>query len=150
VSRYQKGKTRKVKPISIYWSKRQSVAVASAGPYATLTPFDLLQLARSPRAGNTWVHLIPHSTHPQSSSLHGTVKAGSRFEIEKRALPPHCFPSFNFQSTLSQELRSHSCHQCLRGPECTSSQVRCIPPHPDRLVTHSIATLLLSQGEPMV
>jgi len=30
VSRYQKGKTRKVKPIWIYWSKRQWVAVASA------------------------------------------------------------------------------------------------------------------------
>jgi len=33
---YQKGKTRKVKPIWIYWSKRQWVAVASAGPYANL------------------------------------------------------------------------------------------------------------------
>ena len=31
VSRYQKGKSRKVKPIWIYWSKRQWVAVASAG-----------------------------------------------------------------------------------------------------------------------
>ena len=31
VNRYQKGK-----PIWIYWSKRQWVAVASAGPYATL------------------------------------------------------------------------------------------------------------------
>jgi len=28
--------TRKVKPIWIYWSKRQWVAVASAGPYADL------------------------------------------------------------------------------------------------------------------
>jgi len=60
-----------------------------------------------------WVHLIPHSTHPQSSSLHGAVKAGSLSEIEKRALPPTCLPSFNFQSTRSQELRSHCCHQCL-------------------------------------
>ena len=32
ISQYQKGKTRKVKPISTYWSKRQQVAVASAGP----------------------------------------------------------------------------------------------------------------------
>jgi len=71
------------------------VAVASAGLYAMLTPFDLLR-------GNTWVHLIPHSTHPQSSSLHGAVKAGRLSEIEKRALPPPCFPSFNFQSTRSQ------------------------------------------------
>ena len=30
--------TRKVKPIWIYWSKRQWVAVASAGPYANLHP----------------------------------------------------------------------------------------------------------------
>jgi len=36
VSRYQKGKTRKVKPIWIYWSKKQWVAVASAGLYASL------------------------------------------------------------------------------------------------------------------
>ena len=37
--------------------------------------------------GRHMVHLIPHSTHPQSSSLHGAVKAGSLSEIEKRALP---------------------------------------------------------------
>jgi len=37
VSWYQKDKTRKVKLIWIYWSKRQRVAVASAGPYANLT-----------------------------------------------------------------------------------------------------------------
>jgi len=43
--------------------------------------------ARSSPAGDTWVHLIPHSTHPQSSSLHGAVKAGSLSEIEKIALP---------------------------------------------------------------
>jgi len=36
VSQHQKGKTRKVKPIWIYWSKRQWMAVASAGPYANL------------------------------------------------------------------------------------------------------------------
>jgi len=36
VSQYQTGKTRKVKPIWIYWSKRQWVAVVSAGPYANL------------------------------------------------------------------------------------------------------------------
>jgi len=53
-------------------------------------------------AGNTWVHLIPHSTHPQSSSLHGTVKAGSCSKIQKRAVPPPCFACFNFQSTRSQ------------------------------------------------
>jgi len=36
VSWHQKGKTRKVKPIWIYWSKRHWVAVASAGPYSNL------------------------------------------------------------------------------------------------------------------
>jgi len=36
VSWYQKGKTRKVQPIWIYWSNRQWVAVASARPYANL------------------------------------------------------------------------------------------------------------------
>jgi len=35
VSWHQKGKTRKLKPIWIYWSKRQWMAVVSAGPYAT-------------------------------------------------------------------------------------------------------------------
>jgi len=36
VSQHQKGKTRKVKQICIYWSKRKWVAVASAGQYANL------------------------------------------------------------------------------------------------------------------
>jgi len=83
------------------------VAVASAGLYATLTPFNLLQ--GLPLHGDTWVHLIPHSTHPQSSSLHGAVKAGSLSEIEKRALPPPCFPRFNFQSTPSQGATTNNC-----------------------------------------
>ena len=39
----RKVKTRKVKPIWTYWSNREWAAVASAGPHATLTPFDLLQ-----------------------------------------------------------------------------------------------------------
>jgi len=38
VSWYQKGKTRKLKPIWIYLSKRQWVAVTSVGPYANLSP----------------------------------------------------------------------------------------------------------------
>jgi len=92
----------------------------------------------------------PHSTHPQSSSFHGTVKAGSLSEIEKRALPPPCFPSFNFQSSRSHGATLALLHRCLRRPDCTSSQVRCIPSQPDQLMTQSIATLLLSQGEPTV
>jgi len=36
VSQYQKDETMKVKPVWIYWSKRQWVAVASTGPYANL------------------------------------------------------------------------------------------------------------------
>jgi len=58
------------------------VAVASAGLYANA--YSLRPPARSPPAGDTWVS---HTTHPQSSSLHGAVKAGSLSEIEKRALP---------------------------------------------------------------
>jgi len=61
------------------------MAVASAGLYATLTPFDLMQgLPLWATHGFT-----SHSTLLQSSSLHGAVKAGSLSEIEKRALPPH-------------------------------------------------------------
>ena len=59
------------------------MVVASAGLYATLTPFDLLQgLPLWATHGFT-----AHSTHPQSSSLHGAVKTGRLSEIEKRALP---------------------------------------------------------------
>jgi len=36
VSQHQKSRTILVKPIWVYWSKRQRVAVASAGPYANL------------------------------------------------------------------------------------------------------------------
>jgi len=36
VRQYLKGKTTKVKPIWIYWSKRKWVAVASVGPHANL------------------------------------------------------------------------------------------------------------------
>ena len=86
VSRYQKGKTRKVKA---NLDLMELEIVGGSGIcymlYATLTPFDLLQ--GLPLRGATWVHLIHRSTHPQSSSLHGTVKAGSLSKIEKRALP---------------------------------------------------------------
>jgi len=124
------------------------VTVASARPYATLTPFDLLQ-GLSLR-GVTWVHLIPHSTHPQSSSLHGAVKAGSLSEIEKRALPPPCFPSFNFQSTRSRSYArtaATSAHVGLTVHRARSDAYHRMASQPDRLVTQSITTLLLSQGE---
>ena len=90
-----------------------------------------------------------HSTHPQSSSLHSVLKPGSLSDIEKTVLPPACFTNFNFYSTRSQELRSHCCHHCLRRPDCTLSQVRCVPLQLDQPVTQSIATLL-SQEEPTV
>jgi len=77
--------------------------VSSSGiSWAICNAYCLRPPARSPPAGDTWVHLMPHSSHPQSSSLHGAVKAGSLSKIEKRALPTPCFPSFNFQSTQSQ------------------------------------------------
>ena len=87
MSRYQKRKTRQ-------WHL--------LGYMQCLLPSTSCKVSPCAAAGDTWVHLIPHSTHPQSSSLHGAVKAGSLSEIEKRALPPPCFPSFNFQSTRSQ------------------------------------------------
>jgi len=55
-----------------------------------------------------------------------------------------------FNPLVHRELHSCCSHQCLHRPECTSSQVRCVPSQPDRLVTQSIATILLSQGEPTV
>jgi len=99
VSRYQKGETRKVKT---NLDLLEQEIVSGSGISWACKAYSLRPPARSPLRGDTWVHLIPHSTHPQSSILHGAVKAGSLSEIEKRALPPPCFPRFNFQSTLSQ------------------------------------------------
>jgi len=48
VSRYQKGKTN----LDFYWSKRQSVAVASGGPYAN-------------------VHIAPEINHASTPPLNG-------------------------------------------------------------------------------
>jgi len=48
VSRHQKSRTILVKPIWIYWSKRQWVAVASAGPYAICTSPQIENHARTP------------------------------------------------------------------------------------------------------
>ena len=65
----------------------QEIVSGSGICWAICNTYSLRPPARSPPAGDTWwVHLIPHSTHPQCSSLHGTVKAGSLSEIEKRAL----------------------------------------------------------------
>jgi len=58
VSQQQKGKSRKVKPIWIYWSKRQWVAVASAGPYASLH----LDPDTTTPASH---HSVTHSNHTQ-------------------------------------------------------------------------------------
>jgi len=44
----RKVKPGRVKPIWTYWSKRQWVAVASAGLCATLTPFDYYNYYRHP------------------------------------------------------------------------------------------------------
>jgi len=95
VSRYQKGKTN----LDLL---EQEIVSGSGISWAIRNAYSLRPPARSPPAGDTWVHLIPHSTHSRSSSLHGAVNAGSHSEIEKRALPPPCFPSFSYQSTRSQ------------------------------------------------
>jgi len=89
VSQYQKGKTN----LDLL---EQEIVSGTGICWAICNAYSLRPPARSPRVGDTWVHLIPHSTHPQSSSLHSTVKAGSLSKIENSALPPPCFPSFNF------------------------------------------------------
>jgi len=48
VSRHQKSRTILVKPIWIYWSKRQWVSEASAGPYANLHLAPDIQLCQHP------------------------------------------------------------------------------------------------------
>jgi len=48
--------TRKVKPIWIYWSKRQWVAVASAGPYANLHLAPGINHASTPPLHQIFVH----------------------------------------------------------------------------------------------
>ena len=103
MSRYQKGKTRKVK--TSLDLLEQEIVSGSGICWAICIAYSLRPPARSPSA---WQHMgspHPHSAHPESSSLHGAVKAGSLSEIERRALPPPCFPSFIFQSTRSQ--RAH-------------------------------------------
>jgi len=95
VSRYQKGKTRKVKT-NLYLLEQEIVS-ASGICWAICNAYSL-----RPPAGDTWVHLIPHSTHPESSSLHSAVKAGSLSEIEKKALPPTKFRWHNFGTTAKQ------------------------------------------------
>jgi len=98
VSRYQKGKTRKGKT-NLDLLEQQTVS-GSGICWAICNAYSLRPPARYPPVGDTWVYLP--STHLQSSSLYGAVKAGSLSKIEKKALPPPCFPSFNFQSTRSQ------------------------------------------------
>jgi len=81
MSRYQKGKTRKGKTnLDLL---EQEIVSGSGICWAICNAYSLRPLARSPLAGDTWVHLIPHSTHPQSSSLHGAVKAGSLSKIRR-------------------------------------------------------------------
>ena len=98
VSRYQKGKTRMVKTnLDLL---EQEIVSGSGICWAICNTYSLRPPARSPPSATHG--FTSHSTQPQSSSMHGAVKAGSLSEIEKRALPPPCFPSFNFQSTRSQ------------------------------------------------
>jgi len=80
VSQYQKGKT------DLDLLEQETVS-GSVICWAICNAYSLRSPAMSPPVGDTWVHLIPHSTYPQSSSLHGAVKDGSRSEIKKRALP---------------------------------------------------------------
>ena len=92
------------------------MAVASAGPYAMLTPFDLLQgLPLRATHGFT-----SHSTHPQSSSLHGTVKAGSLSETQKSLLPEL---QFSIHSIIKNKPFGFLCHTCLHTT-CSSRHAK--------------------------
>jgi len=78
-----KVKTRKVKPIWIYWSKRYWVAVASAGPYANL-------------------HLIPYRLprqHPTTQFFTGQM--------------PFLPPNQQCQSTVGPALKGVQCYNVL-------------------------------------
>jgi len=74
VSRYQKGKTN----LDLL---EQDIVSGSGICLAICNAYSL----RPPALWATY-GFTSHSTHPQSSSLHGAVKAGSLSEIEKRAL----------------------------------------------------------------
>jgi len=75
VSRYQKGKTGRLKPIWIYWSKRQWVAVASAGLYACKSA----PHPRQPRQHPTtqfftgWMPFLPPNQQHQSISFRKVI-----------------------------------------------------------------------------
>jgi len=75
VSRHQKGKTN----LDLL---EQEIMSGSGISWAKCNAYSLRPPARFPPLGDTWVHFIPHSTHPQSSSLHGEVKTGSLSEID--------------------------------------------------------------------
>jgi len=84
VSRYQKGKNQEGKNQSGFTGARDSDwQWHLLGHMQRLLPSTSCKVSLCRRH---MVHLIPHSTHPQSSSLHGAVNAGSLSEIEKRAL----------------------------------------------------------------
>jgi len=80
VSRYQKGKNQEGKT-NLDFLEQETVS-GSGICWTICNAYSLRPPASSPPVGDKGVHLIPHSTHPQSSSLHGAVKAGSVFEIE--------------------------------------------------------------------
>jgi len=102
VSRYQKGKTREVKTnLDLL---EQEIVSGSGIWWAICNAYSLRPPAKSPPCVATH-GFTSHSTHPQSSSLHGAVKAGSLSEIAKRALPPE-LPEF-IPSNLDSGL--HSC-----------------------------------------
>jgi len=66
VSRYQKGENQEGKTnLDLL---EQEIVSGSSICWTICNAYSLRPPARSPPAGDTWVHLIPHSTHPQSSS----------------------------------------------------------------------------------
>jgi len=140
VSRYQKGKTKKFKTnLDLL---EQEIVSGSGICWAICYAYSLRPPARSPPCGR---HMgsppIVHSRRVPPCMAQ--LRLGAFLRRELYLLPASGASIFN--PLDHRELRSHCCHQCLRRPDCTSSQVRCIPSQADRPVTQSIATLLLSQ-----
>jgi len=138
---YQKGKTN----LDLL---EQEIASGSGICWAICNANSLWPPRRSTPVGDTWVHLIPivHTHRVPPCMVQSRLGAFLRYRREFYLIPASQASIFN--PLNHRELHSHCCHQCLNRPDCTLSQVRCI--QPDRMVSQSIATLLLSQGEPTV
>jgi len=90
VSWYQKGKARKVKPIWIYWSKREWVAVAPTGPDANLhlapdTTKTAPHHTVAKMTYNTWIHTFCFRAFRRKNALHDSQDTASKLHPRARS-----------------------------------------------------------------